>query len=185
MDRAETKLLLALLALAAPAAADPITLSKSTIDGGGASFISSRTYILGGTIGQPDAGVLAAGSFVLAGGFWNGGMGGTSIVGEDPAQPEELSLPRVLRVYPAVPNPTAGAMQVRFDLPQPGPVRVHIYDLRGALIRALIDRDFPAGRHSVAWEGCDGAGERVSAGLYFFRIELGAYRNAQKVVVVR
>ena len=42
----------------------------STIDGGGATFSTGGGYELGGTIGQPDVGILAAGDYFLVGGFW-------------------------------------------------------------------------------------------------------------------
>ena len=45
-------------------------LSWYTIDGGGATFSTGSSYSLGGTIGQPDAGLMAGGSYVLSGGFW-------------------------------------------------------------------------------------------------------------------
>jgi len=48
-------------------------LSWWTVDGGGATLSSGGGYRLGGTIGQPDAGVLAGGGYTLAGGFWRGG----------------------------------------------------------------------------------------------------------------
>jgi hypothetical protein len=48
-------------------------LSWSTIDGGGGSS-SGGGYALGGTVGQPDAGVSAGGGFTLGGGFWSGGQ---------------------------------------------------------------------------------------------------------------
>ena len=47
-------------------------LTWSTIDGGGYMFSTGGGYSLGGTVGQPDAGVLAGGSYTLAGGFWSG-----------------------------------------------------------------------------------------------------------------
>ena len=45
-------------------------LSRYTIDGGGATFSTSGSYSLGGTIGQPDAGRMSSGSYTLLGGFW-------------------------------------------------------------------------------------------------------------------
>jgi len=45
-------------------------LTWSTIDGGGITFATGGTYSLGGTSGQPDAGVLSRGSYTLRGGFW-------------------------------------------------------------------------------------------------------------------
>ncbi len=48
-------------------------LSWGTIDGGGYTFSSGGDYTLGGTIGQPDAGLLTGGDYTLGGGFWCGG----------------------------------------------------------------------------------------------------------------
>jgi hypothetical protein len=48
-------------------------LSWWTVDGGGYTFSSGGGYTLGGTAGQPDAGVLSGGGYVLGGGFWRGG----------------------------------------------------------------------------------------------------------------
>ncbi|MEA3339117.1 MAG: hypothetical protein U9R15_04040 [Chloroflexota bacterium] len=44
-----------------------------TVGGGGHAFSTGDGYILGGTIGQPDAGVMAGGPYILQGGFWPGG----------------------------------------------------------------------------------------------------------------
>jgi hypothetical protein len=45
-------------------------LSWSTVDGGG-GISSGGDYVLGGTIGQPDAGALnGSGNLTLKGGFW-------------------------------------------------------------------------------------------------------------------
>ena len=180
--------LLAAAALATAAVlghADPLEVGKSTVDGGGMSFVSAGSFVLGGTIGQPDAGLLNYGPFSLVGGFWGGSTAATVSVGGDPPPPTPAPLPTVLRVHPAAPNPMARATQLRFDLPVPGVATAQVYDLRGARVRTLIDRELPAGHHAVEWDGRDEAGERVGSGLYMFKIELGGHRTAQKVVVVR
>ena len=48
-------------------------LSWSSVDGGGATFSTGGDYTLGGTVGQPDAGLLTGGAYTLGGGFWGGG----------------------------------------------------------------------------------------------------------------
>jgi hypothetical protein len=48
-------------------------LSWNTVDGGGVTFSVGGGYELGGTAGQPDAGVLSGGGYTLGGGFWRGG----------------------------------------------------------------------------------------------------------------
>jgi hypothetical protein len=64
-------------------------LTWSTIDGGGATWSEGGGYALGGTVGQPDAGVLSGGGYTLAGGFWPGGA----------AARYGVYLPLVLRNY--------------------------------------------------------------------------------------
>ncbi len=66
---------LMLLMLAAPASAQTgggYDLTWNSIDGGGAMFLTGGPYSLGATAGQPDAGVLYGGPYVLSGGFWGG-----------------------------------------------------------------------------------------------------------------
>jgi hypothetical protein len=48
-------------------------LSWWTADGGGATDSTGGGYWLSGTVGQPDAGLLEGGGYVLGGGFWRGG----------------------------------------------------------------------------------------------------------------
>ena len=52
------------------AVAQEFDLSWYSIDGGGAMRSIGGAFELSGTIGQPDAGTMSAGSFELVGGFW-------------------------------------------------------------------------------------------------------------------
>ncbi len=49
-------------------------LSWWTVDGGGSTFSTGGAYTLGGTLGQPDAGLMTGGAYTLGGGFWGGGQ---------------------------------------------------------------------------------------------------------------
>ncbi|MBN1846356.1 MAG: hypothetical protein JW810_11775 [Sedimentisphaerales bacterium] len=62
---------LALAGGAAPAQGQPYAIDWYTVDGGG-EVSTSSDYELVGTIGQPDAGGMAGGNYILAGGFWSG-----------------------------------------------------------------------------------------------------------------
>src|SRR5262252_9876859 len=64
------------LIAASPAVAQ-FDLSWNTIDGGGGTS-SAGTFALAMTIGQPDAGSMSGGAFVLSGGFWAAGAGPAS-----------------------------------------------------------------------------------------------------------
>jgi hypothetical protein len=65
--------LLLVTSMALAQAGGTYDLTWNTIDGGGHTSSSGGTYVLDGTIGQPDAGVMNGGTYVLGGGFWMGG----------------------------------------------------------------------------------------------------------------
>ena len=86
---------LALLLFVSITFAQDYDLSWWTVDGGGDTFSQGGSYSLGGTLGQPDAGVLMdGGSYTLAGGFW--GSGGLA---EEP-ESKGIYLPIILKNTP-------------------------------------------------------------------------------------
>ncbi len=72
MNTFRLSLTAALVALPSSALAQPFAITWSTIDSGGVTSVAAGSYTLGGTIGQPDAGLLTAGSLQCIGGFWGG-----------------------------------------------------------------------------------------------------------------
>lgn len=69
------------------------------------------------------------------------------------------------------PNPFYTQTRIEYWLPEAGNSKVSIWDNQGRLIRILRDRHCMAGSNSLLWEGEDGEGNRVSPGLYLYRIE--------------
>jgi hypothetical protein len=83
-------IMLALPTVAGAQSGGPYDLTWSSIDGGGHTFSAGGDYALGGTAGQPDAGVMTGGDYTLGGGFWGGGA-----VESGPTH--DIFLPLVLR----------------------------------------------------------------------------------------
>ena len=69
-----------------------------------------------------------------------------------------------------------------FSLGHGGPARVSIFDVAGRLLRQFENKDYPQGDHVVRWDGRDGDGRRVPAGIYFVRLEAGGVVGTRKVV---
>jgi hypothetical protein len=83
-----------------------------------------------------------------------------------------------------VPNPTRGAMQVSFGLPESAPVHVSIIDPQGRELAVLADGEYPAGWHSASWNGRSGRGT-AGAGLYFVRYRMAGQTLMKKFVLTR
>ena len=96
------------------------------------------------------------------------------------------AVPQKHVVYQNAPNPFNPGTTIRFELAEPGPVRLRIYDAHGRLIRDLVRDDRPSGYHAVLWNGEDHSGRRVGSGVYWYRVELpGASVQTRKMVLAR
>lgn len=85
----------------------------------------------------------------------------------------------------AWPNPAHGSSRIAYSLGQATEVRLAIYDLRGRLVRTLVDRSEQPGSYRIAWDGRDGNGRNVSAGVYLYRLNAGATTQQSKLLVIR
>ncbi len=83
------------------------------------------------------------------------------------------------------PNPFVQQTDISFDLKQPGPVSVNIYNLKGQLVRCLTDQNLGKGSHVLSWDGKDDKGATISAGLYFCRITSDGVSQTRKLVRTR
>ena len=62
---------------------------------------------------------------------------------------------------------------------------LRIFDLRGRLVRMLVDRDLSTGRYRFTWDGMTDRGEPVSSGVYLYVLKQGNRTLTRKMTVVR
>lgn len=85
----------------------------------------------------------------------------------------------------ARPNPARGAVRLAFSLPLPEDVDARVFDVAGREVRRLHRGTLAAGAHELAWDGRDGEGREVAAGVYFARVETGATTRVARFVRTR
>ena len=86
---------------------------------------------------------------------------------------------------PPVPNPMHGESSIAFALPRSGHTRLRVFDVRGRLVRTLINEDATAGDGMVVWQGRDDRGHQLADGVYFCRLEHDGNTLTQKLLLVR
>lgn len=99
-------------------------------------------------------------------------------------QPGAPATPARFALGQSQPNPSAGSVTIRFDLPVGAPVRLEVFDLQGRRLKVLANRYHPAGYHAVEWEGRDANGTPAGPGVYFYRIETGSFRDRKAMVLL-
>lgn len=84
------------------------------------------------------------------------------------------------------PNPFNPTTTIEYALPRPEQVRILIYDVRGALVRTLLDGvEQPQGYHRLSWNGRNDRDDQVSSGVYFYRIQAGSFTQVKKMLLIK
>ena len=83
------------------------------------------------------------------------------------------------------PNPSLGAMMLRFELRATETVRLRIHDVAGRLVREIGPMQVPAGPHAVTWDGRDLRGELLPAGVFLVKMSAGGRETTSKVLRLR
>jgi hypothetical protein len=106
------------------------------------------------------------------------GGGGPADVDEPPASHEWA-------LHQNIPNPCAGATEIRYELARPARVSIKVYSPQGQVVKVLESGAKDAGPHAVRWGGRNTAGERVASGVYFYKIEAGPFTATRKMLILR
>lgn len=86
---------------------------------------------------------------------------------------------------PNSPNPFTAGTTFRFRLGEPGQASLMVLDAQGRLVRHVAEGHFPAGYSAVHWDGRDREGRRVSAGVYFARLEAAEGPRMRRILAAR
>lgn len=106
----------------------------------------------------------------------NFGMTGTVII-TDPSPVGKLPAGSGIRLLPNAPNPFNPITNITFALPadREGAMEVslRVFDLKGRLVRVLLEEPVDTDRRTVAWDGRTGRGKAAPSGVYVYRLIAG------------
>jgi|GEM_PF-2259476 len=95
------------------------------------------------------------------------------------------AIPETFSLSQNFPNPFNPMTTLRLELPQTMLVLLRVYDVRGAEVTTLVNRELEAGTYEVVWHGRDASGQTVPSGIYYFRIKAGSFSCVRKGVLLK
>ncbi|HEX7401937.1 MAG TPA: T9SS type A sorting domain-containing protein, partial [candidate division Zixibacteria bacterium] len=111
-----------------------------------------------------------------------------SVVEEEP----EVNLPVSFELSQNYPNPFNPTTTIHFTVFSPqstvhSPIltTLKIYNILGEKVVTLVDEFKGEGSYTVIWDGKDEKGEEVASGIYFYRLKMGEYSKAKKMLLLR
>ena len=83
------------------------------------------------------------------------------------------------------PNPFNPSTTIQYSLPEAAKVQLDIFNVKGQLIKTLVNGEMPAGMHSVVWNGRDMNNQAVASGVYFYRISSPQNTQTKRMLLMK
>jgi len=78
------------------------------------------------------------------------------------------------------PNPFNPITNIKFQLPEPGIVKLTVFDMLGREIETLVNENLNAGTYNVDWNAA-----RYSSGVYFYKLQADEFAEIKKMILVK
>ncbi len=93
---------------------------------------------------------------------------------------DETELPEKTLLMSASPNPFNSAVNIDFQIPADGEVKLDIFDITGRKVASLIDGEVTSGSQTIRWEPADSP-----TGVYLVRLNAGDETTTRKVLFAK
>ena len=95
------------------------------------------------------------------------------------------NVPDEFVLYDNYPNPFNPTTKINYGLPNEANVFLVIYDILGREVITLANGLQEPGYKSITWNGTDALGRKVSAGMYFYLLQAGEFRQTRKMILLK
>lgn len=83
------------------------------------------------------------------------------------------------------PNPFNPTTTISYSVNSAEKANVSVYNVKGQLVKTLVDGYVNAGDHSVVWNGLDNNNSPVSSGVYFYKLSTPSTSEIKKMVLMK
>jgi hypothetical protein len=98
---------------------------------------------------------------------------------------ELASTPNDYNLFQNYPNPFNPSTTIRYSILKPSDVIIKIYDVLGREVNTLVNEFKENGTFQVTWNGDDDFRNKVSSGIYFYRIKAGTFVKTKKMILLK
>ncbi|MDA3812758.1 MAG: M14 family zinc carboxypeptidase [Candidatus Cloacimonetes bacterium] len=83
------------------------------------------------------------------------------------------------------PNPFNPTTTISFSTKEAGQVSLNIYNMKGQLVKTLVNEHLEAAYHDVVWDGKDNSNKPISSGIYFYKMRSNNYTATKKMILMK
>ncbi|MDF1544360.1 MAG: T9SS type A sorting domain-containing protein, partial [bacterium] len=83
------------------------------------------------------------------------------------------------------PNPFNPSTNIDFEVEVNALVQLVVYNIAGQIVATLLDTQLSPGEHTILWDTRDEQGNKISSGIYFYRLTVGNSSQTKKMILLR
>jgi len=83
------------------------------------------------------------------------------------------------------PNPFNPSTSIKFTLAQSGNVKLQVFNVKGQLVKTLVNTIKEVGSHTIIWNGTDDQNKPVTSGIYFYRLEANSTTAVKRMLLIK
>jgi hypothetical protein len=89
-------------------------------------------------------------------------------------------LPIIFSLKQNYPNPFNPVTTIRYSLAKPEHVKLIVYDVHGRQVHILMDAQQNTGLYQISFDG-----RNLASGVYFYRLEAGAFVEEKRMLILK
>jgi aminopeptidase N len=89
-------------------------------------------------------------------------------------------IPNSFSLYQNYPNPFNPTTKISWQVPVNGLQTLKVYDVLGNEVASLVNEFKPAGKYELNFSG-----EKLSSGIYFYRLTAGSFVSTKKMILIK
>jgi hypothetical protein len=93
--------------------------------------------------------------------------------------------PQVTELRGNYPNPFNPETKINFSLKDDDFVVIEIFNVKGQMVRTLVNEEMRAGNHSIVWNGRNNNNREAGSGIFFYRMKAGTYSSTRKMILMK
>ena len=83
------------------------------------------------------------------------------------------------------PNPFNPETTISYSVKEAGRVKLEVYNIKGQLVRTLVDADHASGHYKQVFNSKDNRGRSISSGVYLLRMSAPGYKKTSKMILMQ
>ncbi|MBZ0201118.1 MAG: choice-of-anchor D domain-containing protein [Ignavibacteriaceae bacterium] len=94
-------------------------------------------------------------------------------------------LPTEFELQQNYPNPFNPVTSISYTIPAQLKVKLTVYDILGRAVKTLVNDVKDRGRYEIQWDGTNSLNNKVSTGVYFYRLETDNFVSTKKLMLIK